>query len=141
MSEHEFDCAAAASFLDAGREAARAAHAAAVIAALGFLLSGAPWPRAAFGAALILWPLICFFAMRVALDASLFRAIAPAPEERSRRLDQLLTAWGLGGHVRERAIADRCRGAFGLCKRLAILSAIQMMCVVAGVFLAAVGES
>jgi hypothetical protein len=73
-----FDCEATASMLDSGRVLALASQVAALIAAIS------PWNslahRVLFAAVLLLWPLVCWLAIRVAIDASLFRAMAKDPD-------------------------------------------------------------
>jgi hypothetical protein len=123
-----FDCEATASMLDSGRVLALASQAAALIAAIS------PWNtlahRLLFAVALVLWPLACWLAIRVAIDASLFRAMARDPEASARSLDTFLTAHGLAPAPSGRPLADRCRGALRLWRRLMFVAGLQMILVV-----------
>jgi hypothetical protein len=123
-----FDCEATASMLDSGRVLALASQVAALIAAIS------PWNslahRVLFAAVLLLWPLVCWLAIRVAIDASLFRAMAKDPDGSARALDTFLTTHGLAPAPSGRPLADRCRGALRLWRRLMFVAALQMILVV-----------
>jgi hypothetical protein len=71
-----------------------------------------PGARIAFLCAILVWLAQCWFAVRVEVCASLFRALATAPEYGPDRQDELLAAWSLipKSRVRKRSIADRSLG-------------------------------
>jgi hypothetical protein len=127
----EFECAAAASFLDSGRLLSNVSNCAAVIAALGALLARRNVERLVFAGSMLFWPVVCYFALRVAIDASLFRAMGPAPADSGRALDELLHAWGLGNKKPARSIAERSHGALGLWKRTIVTAALQLVALAA----------
>jgi hypothetical protein len=112
----ELECGITASFLDSGKLLMNAAHCAALIAGGGMLLSDR---RLLFACSLICWPLVCYLGIRVAIDASLFRELANAPEEAVRALDEMLRV------PRARTFSQRSRGALRLWKRLIAAVAIQ----------------
>ena len=91
------------SVLDSGRGVTRAANVGALIAGAGLLLP-VPFPsRVAFAASLLCWIAGCWLAVRVAIDASLFRVFAEGDQEAvGEKLDQLLA---------RRKVVDRSRGA------------------------------
>lgn len=121
---HNFDCEATASMLDSGRVAVVASHVAALIAALTF-----PNARLLSGGALLLWPVACYFGLRVAIDASLFRAMARDPEPSASALDAFLLSQGLARTVAPRSIEARIGAALGLWRRLVSVTALQILCV------------
>lgn len=127
----DFDCKATASFLDSGRVLAGAAHVGVVIAGLGCFISLPIAARLFFAASILSWLAGCWFAVRVAIDASLFRALAGDPE--LQRLDALLARWGFLKQANERTLADRSLGALRLWRRQAMLLTIQLAALLAGV--------
>jgi hypothetical protein len=135
----EFECGVIASVLDSGRTLAAAGHAAAVIAALGAGFAHTAPVRLAFAASILLWPIGCYLAVRVSLDAALFRAIAADPVQDSSRMDELLGSWGLMRNLKERTLEQRIRGALTLWRRHQAVFAIQLAALIGGVLMQAVG--
>ena len=120
----KLDCAATAGVLDSGKMLAYASQAAAVAAALG---SGVlPYARYVFGLSLWCWAVSCWFPVRVAIDASLFRAMAEEPAAGMRRLDELLNAWGFAPESAGRGFEERCGGAVRLWKLQAVSIVLTM---------------
>ncbi|MFV3304969.1 hypothetical protein ACNFBT_06785 [Pseudomonas sp. NY15181] len=72
-----------------------------------------------------------FYAMRVALDADLFQAMANAGDalpERTKQLDDALTTYaGVPAEKAGRPWAERSRGALALLRRQALLCAAQWL--------------
>src|SRR3989442_6302639 len=95
--------------------------------------------RAMFDGSLVWWLVECWFAVRVAIDASLFRHLAGEREDRWRRLDELVASWGLGKTAQGRSAADRSRGAMALWRMQAITLTIQLVLLIAAVLLQVVG--
>lgn len=129
MTEESFDCSATASLLDCGAVAANASNAAAIAAAVATALTG-NW---ATGMSLLVWPVVCWFAARVALDASLFRAMAGEPAARSEMLDRYLVRSGLGNPPAGRSLEDRQWGALRLLRSLIVAFALQAVTLIGGV--------
>lgn len=114
-------CLATASLLDAGVTLADAGNAAALAAAIG------AWHTRSLvcGLSLLLWPAMCWYASRTAIDAALFRALAADPDAVGRELDQYLHK------APGRTLEARIRGAHRLLRRTVILAAAQMGAVIA----------
>ncbi|MFV3366895.1 hypothetical protein ACNFH5_01800 [Pseudomonas sp. NY15435] len=72
-----------------------------------------------------------FYAMRVALDADLFEAMANAGEalpEKTRQLDEALATYvGVPAELSGRAWSERSRGALALLRRQVLLCAVQWL--------------
>jgi hypothetical protein len=81
----------------------------------------------------LFWPAACYFGVRVAIDASLFRELALAGEDNGPALDELLRRRGLARGTPDRTISDRSHGAVKLWKRLIAITAIQVVTSVAAV--------
>ena len=122
------DCALTASFLDSGRTMANAANAAAVIAGLGCVMVEPSGSRIALAASILLWLAQCYFAVRVLIDASLFRVLAGDLEEGTRRLDEVLNR-------PNRTVEDRLRGALGLWRGQIVTFVLQLAALAAGAVL------
>jgi hypothetical protein len=133
--KNSVECSVIASVLDSGRVAAMAGHAAAVIAGVGAVLSSGDLSRVAFAASLFAWPVGCYFALRVTLDASLFRCLEADPVERPDLMDQLLHSWGLLPQVKQRSLADRIAGALRLWRRQQIVLAVQLAALAVGILI------
>ena len=69
----EFERRATASFLDSGRTLANTSHVAAIIAGVGVIVAHPTIVQIACAVSLMGWLAGCYFAARVAIDASLFR--------------------------------------------------------------------
>jgi hypothetical protein len=127
-----------ASLLDSGATLANAGNAAAVIAGFGCLFAHSTSARAAFAAAILCWLVQCWLAVRIRIDASLFRMLAEDPGARARQMDELLIAWGLVKRIRERSLDQRCRAALRLWRFQVAAFAIQCCLLAAGLILAMV---
>lgn len=124
-------CLTVASVLDAGQTVAVIGHAGAVVA----VFAGFAGEMPVFAAALTLWVLVCLYAVRVRLDASLFRALAGAGGHGAEHLDALLIRWRLKRRIQNRTIAERSEAAIGLLRRLIALVALEVIALSAGVAL------
>jgi hypothetical protein len=131
----KFQCSVTASFLDSGQVLANAGHAAAVVAGVGVALEHSLAVRLLFAFSILCWPVGCYFAVRVAVDRSLFRVLAGDPENGGRLLDELLQSWSFAKGGKERSMEDRSRGALALLRRLAIFVTVQLAALVAGILL------
>jgi len=131
----QVECALAAAFLQSGRVASNAANISALIGAAGALVSHVPAARWLFAASLVAWAAGCYFGLRVAADAALFRALGPEPGERADILDEALRAWGLGNGKPGRTIAERSRGAIRLWRSLIAAVALQLAALSAGIII------
>jgi len=126
-------------FLESGQTLALISHTAALVAGIGSAAAYSTVPRAMFGGSLVWWLVECWFAVRVAIDASLFRHLPGEGEDRWRRLDELVAGWGLGKTAQGRSAADRSRGAMALWRRQAVTLTIQLVMLIAAVLLQVVG--
>jgi hypothetical protein len=133
----EFECAVTASFLRSGRVLSNCSNSAALIAAAGVFLAHASAERRIFATSLLCWPVACYFSLRVAIDASLFRELGREPADGGQALDALLGAWGLAGKLPHRTIAERSRGALKLWKRLIAVAAVQLATLAAAIMIQA----
>ncbi len=134
----EFECSVTASFLESGRVLANAGHAGAIVAAFGAAFAHGRGNQMMFAASILCWLVECWVAFRVAIDASLFRALATDPEDGGRMLDELLTGWGLRRNLQPRSLSDRSRAAIGLWRRQAAALAIQLTALAAALVIQAV---
>jgi hypothetical protein len=105
------DCQVLANVLDSGEILAHAANAAALIGGLGLLMAQTRLARVAFTLTIAAWTIGCLAGTRVAIDASLFRAIAADTDGRAPELDESLARLGLRTSSVNRPIADRISGA------------------------------
>jgi hypothetical protein len=128
-----------ASFLESGRTLARASHTAALVAGIGSAAAPSTVPRILFSGSLMCWLVECWFAVRVTIDASLFRHLTGDSADGWRRLDQLLKVWRLRGTAEGRSTAERSRGAIALWRMQAVVLAIQLAMLIAAVILQAMG--
>jgi len=128
VSEYEV----AAGFLDSGRVLANAAHAAGAVAAIACLSRPHGLERLAIVASLLCWPVSCYFALRVAIDASLFRALAGDSEDGASHLDELLVRMRLRRRVVERSPMDRVNGALRLWRCQIVMLALQISPLILG---------
>ena len=120
-----------AAFLDSGRVLANAANAAAVVAGLGCVMTSPVYSRFAFAGSMIVWFVECYYAVRVAIDNSLFRLLATDPEEAARRIDDFLGT----STEPSRSLEDRTRGALTLWRTQIVCFALQLAALIAGVIL------
>jgi len=133
----EFEFAVAAGFLRSGHALANCANCAALIAAAGALLAHAAAARLLFTASVLWWPAACYFGMRVAIDARLFRELGREGAEGGQALDELLRAWGLSNAEPGRSMAERSRGALRLWRRQMAAVAVQLAAMAAGLLVQA----
>ena len=129
-----------ASFLESGRMLARTSHTAALVAGIGSAAAHSTVPRIVFSGSLLCWLVECWFAVRVAIDASLFQHLAGEPEDQWRRLDELLDCWALRRTAEGRSTADRSRGAIALWRRQAVALTMQVVMVIAAFLLQVTGH-
>jgi hypothetical protein len=123
-----------ASLLDHGPTLAAVGALAAVVAMFGCFIPHDSAPKIAFQVSLILWIAAFWFAVRVRIDAVLFRALAVAGGS-LEDLDELMAEWRLARSVPSRSIEDRCAGAFRLLRWLVICVASQVLLFLAGIAL------
>ena len=133
----ELECGMAAGFLGSGRALANCGNCAALAGAGGVLLADTVAARALFAAAVVCWPAVCYFGMRVAIDARLFEELQREPVEGGAALDEWLRERGLANAKPGRSIGERSRGALRLWRRLLAAVAIQMAAALAGVLVEA----
>jgi hypothetical protein len=133
-----FDCKVTAGFLESGQTLSHVANAAAVIAALGFWYESFGASADVLAASLLLWLVQCWFAVRVAIDRSLFFTLAESGEESAEWLDTLLVDWQLLKAAKSRSMADRSRGALRLWRIQQAALVLQLAVLGAGMVLRAV---
>jgi len=126
-------------FLESGQTLALISHTAALVAGIGSAAAHSTVPRAMFGGSLVWWLVECWFAVCVAIDASLFRHLAGEREDRWRRLDEFLASWDLRKTAQGRSAADRNRGAMALWRMQAVTLTIQLVMLIAAVLFQVVG--
>ena len=122
-----FECGVTASLLSSGASLTTASNCAAVIGAVGSLLAHSTAARMIFLAPVLCWPAGCYFSVRVAIDASLFRELALADQDSGAALDELLRSRGLARERPNRTIGDRSQGAVKLWKRLIAITGLQIV--------------
>jgi hypothetical protein len=135
----EFECGATASLLDSGRTLASTSHVAAVIAGVVVFLAHSTVVQVVCAVSMMCWPVGCYFAVRVAIDASLFRQLAGDPSERCRDLGEWLHRLGWRHRKTECTLTDRTRGALALWRWQAALLAVQLMALAAALLLRVAG--
>ncbi len=113
----ELDSRVTASFLESGQLLANASHAAAVVAGFGAVAAHSAVAGFLFSSSMLCWLCECWFAVRVAIDASLFRRLAGEPEDGWRRLDDWMSACGFLRASEGRSTAKRASGAVALWRR------------------------
>jgi hypothetical protein len=106
---------------------------AAVIGAAGILLAHSAAARVILVAPVLFWPAACYFSLRVAIDASLFRELTLADQDNGPALDELLRRRGLARGRPGRSLSDRSQGAVKLWKRLTAITGIQAATSVAAI--------
>ena len=90
----QVDSSLTASFLESGQMLAKAGNAAAVVAGITGVTVYSDAVRLLLAGSMLCWVFECWFAVRVRIDASLFRQLAGESEGEWRRLDELLIEWG-----------------------------------------------
>jgi hypothetical protein len=123
----EFECMVTASFLRSGQVLSNFSNCAAVIASFGTLLARPAAERLVFAASILCWPVACYFGVRVAIDASLFRELGRQPTDGAHALDEMLRTRGFLRVRPERTLTERSRGAFRLWIRMMIIVAVQLV--------------
>lgn len=126
---HSMSSNITAGFLDSGRVLANVANTAAVIAGVGCVIMSPGYSRLALAASIALWFVESYYAVRVAIDSSLFRLLATDPEGTSRHLDNFLRT------TKERSLEDRTRGALALWRRQIVYFTVQLATLLAGIML------
>ena len=119
----------AASFLRSGRTLANAANAAAVVAGVACFISNPAYTRILLAGSILLWFVECYYAMRVAIDASLFRAMSVDADAVARDLDAFLK------RSAGRPLQDRTRGALELWRRQIAALVVQLATLFAAIVL------
>jgi hypothetical protein len=121
----DLDSLLTASLLESGSALAQASHVAAVIAGFGGVASHSAAARLVFSSSILCWLAGCWFAVRVAIDAKLFRRLASEPEDAWQRLDELRSDWGFLKPRVGRSVVGRRRAAITLWRRQLISLAMQ----------------
>ena len=109
-----FDCEVAAGFLESGRTLANVANVAAIVAGVGYWYEGPGWSSIGLAVSLVCWIVESMFAVRVAIDRSLFQTLAKDPEAGGGWLDALLVDWKLAGARKSRNMPERSKAALRL---------------------------
>ena len=127
----ESECVVTASLLRSGQVLANASNCAAVMAAVGLLLSHVEAARLLFAASVLCWPMAVYLGVRVAIDASMFRDLSGELADGGQALDKLLRDRGLSRARPERTLAERSRAAIKIWKRMIVIVAVQLAIVAA----------
>jgi hypothetical protein len=122
----QLDSSMTASFLESGQTLASAGNVAAVVAGVAGATVHLAVVRLLFAASMLCWLVECWFAVRVRIDALLFRQLAGESEGDWRRLDELLINWGFARSSKDSGVSDRGRGAVALWRNQAVTLAIQL---------------
>ena len=130
----ELDSRVAASFLESGGILANASDVAAVVAGFGTVAGHSAIAGLLFSSSMLCWLCECWFAVRVAIDASLFLRVADESEDGWRQVDEWINAFGFLRAREGRSVADRARGAVALWRRQAVALAIQFAILIAALF-------
>jgi len=130
----ELDSRVTASFLESGQILTNASHAPAVVAGFGTVAAHSAIAGLLFSSSMLCWLCECWFAVRVAIDASLFRRLEDESEDGWRQVDEWMNACGFLRAREDRSVADRASGAVALWRRQALALAIQFAILIAAVF-------
>jgi hypothetical protein len=133
------DSSLTASFLESGQMLAHAANVAALVAGVASVTVHSAFVRVLLAGSMLCWLVECWFAVRVTIDASMFRQLAGESEGNWRRLDELLIDWGFPRMPEGRSVGNRSRCAITLWRRQAVTLAIQLATLVAAGILEATG--
>jgi hypothetical protein len=136
----ESECVVTASLLRSSRVLANASNCAAVMAAVGLLLSHAEAARLLFATSILCWPMSVYLGVRVAIDASLFQNLAGELTDGGQALDKLLRDRGLMRARPERTLAERSRAAIKIWKRMIVIVTIQLAILAAAVVIQALAR-
>lgn len=123
-----FDCEVTAGFLASGRTLSNVANAAAIVAAI----AGGGIPLVV---SLTAWLVESWFAVRVAIDRSLFCTLAAHPADGADWLDALLVDWKLMKAAKSRRMSSRSRGALRLWRMQAAALTVQLAALATAVVL------
>jgi hypothetical protein len=121
-----FDCDVTAGFLESGRTVANVANAAAIVAGVGYWYEGPGASAVGLAVSLVFWAVESWFAVRVAIDRSLFHTLAEEPGEGADWLDALLVDWKMVKSPKSRSMADRSRGALRLWRMQWVALGLQL---------------
>jgi hypothetical protein len=133
-----FDCNVTAGFLASGSTLAAIANVAAIIAGFAYWYAAPGASAAVLAFSLACWMVGSWFAVRVAIDRSLFRTLAEDSPEGAEWLDALLVEWALVKSTKSRSIADRSRGALRLWRMQSAALVIQLAALAGAMMLRAV---
>jgi hypothetical protein len=97
------------------------------------VVAGPVYSRIVLAGSLLFWFVECWFAVRVAIDGSLFGVMAADPEEGGRQLDVMLKRTKL--NRTGRPVAERSRGALALWRKQIAALAVQIAALAAGIVL------
>lgn len=122
----DMDSRLAASFLESGSTLGMTSCAAAVIAGLGGVTAHSIAICLLYSTSLVVWLAECWFAVRVAIDASLFRCLGAEQEDAWQRVDELRSGWRFLQSREGRSAADRRRGAMALWRKQLIALTTQL---------------
>src|ERR1039457_5256187 len=124
----DFTCGLTRSFLGSGRVLANAGNAAAIVGGVGCVVAGPVYSRIVLAGSLLFWFVECWFAVRVAIDGSLFGVMAGDPGGGGGRVAGLVNRTG-------RPLAERSRGALALWRKQIAALAVQLAALAAGIIL------
>jgi hypothetical protein len=122
----QLDSSITASFLESGQMLANTGNAGAMVAGIAGVTAHSGFARLLAIGSMLCWLIQCWFAVRVKIDASLFRQLAGQSERSWRRLDELLMEWGFPRTSEDGSLGDRKRGAMTLWRSQAVALAIQL---------------
>jgi len=135
----DFECGATASVLDSGRTLASASNVAAIVAGISVALVHSKAVQIACTVSMLCWLVGCYFAVRVTIDASLFRQLAANHVEACGDLDEWLRRLGWLRGETDRSLTDRTRAALALWRRQVVLLALQLMALATAILLGVAG--
>jgi hypothetical protein len=127
----EVTYSAAAGFLESVRVIANMSNAGGVVGGVACALAGPEYARVVLAGSLLLWFLVLWLAVRVAIDANLFRTMAAA-DEGEAVVDQLLSDWGFRATPKHDSMDGRIRGSLRLWRLAALTLAIQLALLATG---------
>jgi hypothetical protein len=135
----DFEWSATASVLDSGRTLASASNVAAVVAGINAVLGHSNAAQIACALSMLCWFVGCYFAVRVTIDASLFRQLAANHVEACGDLDEWLRRLGWLRGETDRSLTDRTRAALALWRGQVALLALQLMALATRILLGVAG--
>jgi hypothetical protein len=135
----QLDSSLTASFLESGQMLANVGNAAAVVAGIAGVTVHSAVARLLVTGSISCWLIECWFAVRVKIDASLFRQMTRESEGDWRRLDELLVEWGFPRTPGDRSVDDRRCTAMKLWRSQAVTLVIQLAILATGVLFEVTG--